>query len=184
MPLPVRIATAVQFATLGLTAAGATLSVLTTAGLLEAVERATRSAGYGMDEASGTTFMTGLFSYGLITVWAAGALLVAVFAFGYRHEVERWTRVGTWALAVPVALLGLWAMFRADTPRSPHGGAEVVAETARILDQTTPDWWPPALVALQVLTAAAYLAVVVLLAAPASRAWFRRPPEDHPPKPT
>ena len=176
MPAPVRIAAVVQFATAGLTAVGATLAVLTTAALLDAIEGATRAEGYGMDEASAATFWTGFFSYGLIGLWAAGALLLAVFAFGYRHEVERWTRMATWAFAIPVAILGVRAMARADAPRR-AGGDRVTDEAARILDHATPDWWPPALVALELLTAGAYVTIVILLATPAARAWFGRPVE-------
>ncbi|GIG69822.1 hypothetical protein Pen01_61170 [Phytomonospora endophytica] len=183
MPATVRIATAVQFATAGLTAVGATLAVLTTAHLLDAVESAMRAQGAGYDDATAASFVTGLFSYVLIGVWAAGALLVALFAFGYRHEVERWTRVATWTFALPVALLGVRAMDRAATPRTGLDDAEFLALTGRALDRAIPGWWPPALVVLEVLTAVAYLAIVALLATPAARAWFRRPREDHSSKP-
>ncbi|HEY1175380.1 MAG TPA: hypothetical protein VGF17_04425 [Phytomonospora sp.] len=183
MPTTVWIAAAVQFATAGLTALGATLSFLTTAHLVDSIESAMRAQGAYADTASAASFTTQLFSYPLIIVWAAGGLLVAVFAFGYRHEVERWTRVATLTFAVPVAVLGVRAMSRADMPRDGLDDAEFADLTIRALDRRVPDWWPPTLVALEVLTVAAFLAIIVLLVTPSARAWFRRPPRGTAPKP-
>lgn len=170
-PAPVRAAAIVQYATVALALLGAVLSVLTTTRLLDALPDALTAGGYTPAERDKITTGAAVASYGLVALWLVFALVFAAFARWYTRGA-RWARTATFAVAGLLVLCGACGL---------TGGRTVDTGTAqghavdRALDAAVPGWWGSANAVVQALGFAAYAAIIVLLALPASRPFFRRP---------
>lgn len=168
-PRPVRVAALVQYGTLVLAVAGAVLSVLTTVQLLKVLPDQ-----YADGQRQAVVDGTRVAAYGLVAVWLVFSGVFAMLARWYSRG-RRWARNWTWGVAGLLALCGACGLMGSGQPRGYGGDPLARDDVQRALDAATPAWWSGANMVVQGLGFAAYATIIVLLAVPASSAFFQRP---------
>ncbi|WP_326999855.1 hypothetical protein OHA72_32560 [Dactylosporangium sp. NBC_01737] len=132
----------------------------------------------GGDEATGAV-IAGVIAAGLIlVVCGIPALLLG--------RPRNWVRIVVWVLCtIGVCCLspGILGGTSVTSPRVTSTGTSSSEITARIAD-TMPGWYVPLTVVLAAASVLGVLLVAVLLALPASNAYFRRQPPPQPPWPS
>ncbi|GLZ77169.1 hypothetical protein Afil01_19760 [Actinorhabdospora filicis] len=168
-PRTVRAAALIQYATLALAVVGAVLSVLTTVELLKVLP-----GQYEGEQREAVVDGTRVAAYGLVVVWLVFSGVFAMLARWYSRG-RRWARNWTWGVAGLLALCGACGLMGSGRPRGYGDDPLARDDVQRALDAATPGWWSGANMVVQGLGFAAYAAIIVLLALPASSAFFQRP---------
>lgn len=169
VPRTVRVAALIQYGTLALAVVSAVLSVLTTVALLKVLP-----GQYEGEEQRSVVEGTRVAAYGLVAVWLLFSAFFALMARSYSRGY-RGARNWTWGVAGLLAMCGACGLMGSARPRGYGGDPLERDDVQRALDAATPGWWSGANLAVQGLGFAAYAVIIVLLAVPASAAFFQRP---------
>jgi hypothetical protein len=163
-------------------AAASLLSLILTLSQLGASKRAYREAfaGTSMESAAQVSAVAeAVFAVFLGLLFGIGFVVLAILIGRGRNPA----RILTWVaagLAVCVSGCGLVLDAVGAGGFVADGGAEgapTSQEIQQALNDAWPGWYQPALITIDVISLAALLAAVVLLALPAANAFFRRTPE-------
>jgi hypothetical protein len=148
---------------------------------------ATREALAGTPEADAAVTFTKIISYSVLgfgLLFAIGYVLLAFFTNKGRNgaRITAWVILGISLCCGAVGLAGTAAgnaMGGGD-----NAGAVDQAEVNRRIEEALPSWHPPVVLTIGVISILLSLAVIILLALPASNAFFRKAdPAFEPPMP-
>ncbi|GAA1849024.1 hypothetical protein [Asanoa iriomotensis] len=148
-------------------------------GIVERFQSAAEAGGVPVDDVNGgTTLLRGV-PIAAAFVSVVATVLLVVLAIGIARGTAA-VRVATWVVCAIGLVSGAVAALFGFVQRvgSFDNDAVLVA-----IDGAHPSWWPWTSAALSVLQALGYVVVALLLALPASNAYFKRTP-SFPPSPT
>ena len=176
-PATVTIAAYLQFALLALSLISMVIILVTAPAMIDAVEAAA-SENLSQNEASTISTAMSVGVYGGAAIGVVPALLLAIFG-AIHMRGKNWARIVTWVLAGLGVCCGVIAIPFSGASTSVEGmnsAANKAIEDAVLESQ--PAWTTPVNMILMVLSLVLYIAVIVLLAMPASNQFFRKPTAD------
>ncbi|NJP30737.1 hypothetical protein [Micromonospora thermarum] len=156
----------------------AVTSLVVLVGTVDAFRSAARDTSASAEEIDTMVFAVSVWTVLGALVSLVAGLLLAGLAVGVRAG-RAGARVGTWVVAGLGVLAGCCGLVglavQRATPLQLNENERGVAELLARLDDAYPGWWIPLGAGLSVGQVLGYLVVAVLLALPATSAWFRRP---------
>ncbi|HIV58295.1 MAG TPA: hypothetical protein H9902_10100 [Candidatus Stackebrandtia faecavium] len=176
-PSTVTIAAYLQFALLALSVISAIITFVTSPALIDAVSQASAEH-LSPSEASTITTTMQFAVYGGVTIGLIPGVLLAVFG-AIHMRGKNWARIATWVLAGLGACCGAISLPFTGAQTNIEGvepGAAKALEDA--VASAQPSWVTPVSMVLMIVSLVAYVAVIILLALPASNNFFRKPKPD------